>query len=284
MIRWLAIFLLALNLGYLAWNMLMPEQAQVPVAADSEPFYGTRLTLLSERAISLPAGAQANGGIGSESLPHPETAPPMVAPAAEPAKVAEVPPPQDKGPESVARVEAKPEPKADIKPVVTPSPLPPARPKPKACYAVGPFYLVSDVGRAAAVFEKEGVSAQQRAAAERKQAGFWVYLPPRATLQEAREVLRTLKEKDIYDALIIAEGEKQNSISVGVYHVEPQAKQRQDEIKAMGYKAVVEPLYRTQPQYWLDLELKDAREIPLKPWNKVREDFPAITQSNRKCD
>lgn len=283
MIRWLAIFLLTLNLGYLAWNMLMPEQVQVPVAADSEPFYGTRLTLLSERAISSLAGTQANGGVGNGSLSRPETAPPIAAPGAEPAKVEGALPPQGKGPESVAKVEAKPEPNADTKPVVAPPP-PPVRPKPKACYAVGPFYLVSDVGRAAAEFEKEGVSAQQRAAAERKQAGFWVYIPPQPTLQEAREVLRTLKEKDIYDALIIAEGEKQNSISVGVYHVEPQAKQRQDEIKVLGYKAVVEPLYRTQPQYWLDLELKDAREIPLKLWNKVREDFPAITQSNRKCD
>ncbi|MBI3772006.1 MAG: hypothetical protein HY272_04845 [Gammaproteobacteria bacterium] len=281
MIRGIAIFLLTLNLGYLAWNMLTPPP-QVPVTADSEPYYGTRLMLLAERVISLP-GAQTNGGTGSGPLsPHPEPAPSLVSPATEPAKVAEVPPlvPQVRAPESVTKVEPKPE----IKPVVTPPPPPPVRSKPKACYAVGPFYLVGDVGRAAAVFEKEGVSAQQRAAAERKQAGFWVYIPPRPTLQEAREVLRTLKEKDIYDALIIAEGEKQNSISVGVYHVEPQAKQRQDEIKVLGYKAVVEPLYRTQPQYWLDLELKDAREIPVKPWNKVREDFPGISQSARKCD
>jgi hypothetical protein len=279
MIRWIAIFLLTLNLGYLAWNLLTPEQPQGPLLAESEPFYGARLTLLSERAISLPAEAQVNGGVNNGSLPLQVDTAPSVATthAAEPEKVAEAP--QAKAPEPVAKTESKPEIKTAL-----PPPPPPVRPKPKACYAVGPFYLVSDVGRAAAVFEKGGVSAQQRAAAERKQAGFWVYIPPRPTLQEAREVLRTLKDKDIYDALIIAEGEKQNSISVGVYPVESQAKQRQDEIKTLGYKAVVEPLYRTQPQYWLDLELKDAHEIPAGPWSKVREDFPGISQSARKCD
>lgn len=274
MIRWIAIFLLALNLGYMAWNLLSPDQPQGPSVAENEPFYGARLTLLSERAVSLPAAAQANHG----SLPlQADMVPPDAAThVAEPEKVAEAP--QASAPEPVVKAESKPE----IKPA-SPPPVP-VRVKPKACYAVGPFYLVSDVGRAAAVFEKGGVSAQQRAAAERKQAGFWVYIPPRPTLQEAREVLRTLKDRDIYDALIIAEGEKQNSISVGVYPVESQAKQRQDEIKALGYKAVVEPLYRTQPQYWLDLELKDASEIPSGPWGKVREDFPGISQSARKCD
>jgi hypothetical protein len=191
-----------------------------------------------------------------------------------------------KQPAIVDKVQASaPIPVPVVKPGVklAPSPEVPGAPPPNACYAVGPFLLVTDVSRAARSFEKAGIEAQQRAAAERKQVGFWVYIPPLESLSDARNALRTLKNKEVYDALLIAEGAKANSISAGVYHSRALADERKNKIEAMGFVVAIDPLYRTQPQYWLDLEIKKGGAIPEKLWGQVSSDFPSVSQKQNDC-
>ena len=159
------------------------------------------------------------------------------------------------------------------------------RPQPLACYSIGPFMLVNDVSNTARIFEgTEAIATQQRATAERNQIGFWVYVPPLESLQAARTVLRDLQNRDVHEVLIISEGVKANAISAGVYNVEAQAQERRDSIRALGYKAEIDPLYRTQPQYWLDVELTKSKTIPAKLWQKVSKNFPNITQTPRSCE
>lgn len=153
----------------------------------------------------------------------------------------------------------------------------------KACFTVGPFSIVSDVNQAAALFDGETITTQQRAAAARRRAGFWVYIPPQGSLQAAREVLRYLQSKGIEDALIIAEGSKENSISVGVFSNSDKAHRRQESISKLGYSVEVEPLYRTQPQYWLDLELWQETTIPPQIWVKMERRFPSVTAQKHNC-
>ena len=154
-----------------------------------------------------------------------------------------------------------------------------------ACYSVGPFSLVNDISSTAKIFEGDNtIATQQRAAAERNQIGYWVYIPPQESLQAARMVLRDLQDKEVRDALIIAEGTKANAISAGIYNVEENAQERRDSIIALGYQAELEPLYRTQPQYWLDVELMESQAIPAKLWQKVSRRFPNITQTPRPCE
>jgi hypothetical protein len=159
------------------------------------------------------------------------------------------------------------------------------RTPPLACYSIGPFLLVNDVSNTANIFEGvEAIATQQRATAERNQIGYWVYVPPLESLQAARTVLRDLQEKEIREVLIISEGVKANAISAGVYNVEAQAQERRDSIRVLGYQAEIDPLYRTQPQYWLDVDLMKAQTIPSKLWQKVSRNFPNITQTQRACE
>ena len=153
----------------------------------------------------------------------------------------------------------------------------------KACFTVGPFSIVSDVSLAASLFEGDEITTQQRAAASRRRAGFWVYIPPQGSLQAAREVLRYLQSNNVEDALIIAEGSKENSISVGVYANSDKAELRQKAISELGYIVEIEPLYRTQPQYWLDLELWKETIIPPRIWANMVRKFPSITAEKRNC-
>ena len=246
--KWIVLVLLVLNLSYCAWQTLGINHANAEDRASLWRPVGDRLLLWEEWE-----GDVASQETGSASPPEAEPEPPPAVTAAAAPDVVD------------------PEPAAD-------------EPRPQACYTLGPFYLVHDVSRVAAVFETHSVTTQQRAAAERKQGGFWVFIPPRPTLRDARAVLRQLQGSGIRDPLIIAEGRRGNAISVGVYSSEVKAGERRDAILQLGYTAEIEPLQHTQPVYWLDVELWTRSEIPRDLWQTVADDFPNLTQKNIECD
>ena len=247
--KWIALVLLVLNLSYCTWQTLGINHAKAEDRASLWRPAGDQLLLWEEWG-----GDEVLQEAGSASPPEAEPEPPPVATAAVAA------------PDVV-----DPEPAAD-------------EPQPQACYTLGPFYLVHDVSRVAEVFETRGVTTRQRAAAERKQGGFWVFIPPRPTLRNAREVLRQLQGNGIHDPLIITEGRRANAISVGVYSSQVNAEERHDAILQLGYTAEIEPLQHTQPVYWLDVELRTQSEIPRGLWRIVADDFPNLTQKNIECD
>lgn len=245
--KWIVLVLMMLNLSYCAWQSLGINHANAEDRALLWRPAGDQLLLWEEW----------DGDVAS----------------------------QETGPASSSEAESEPPPAetvAAVPAVVHPEPAADA-PPPQACYTLGPFYLVHDVTRVAAVFEARGVTTQQRAAAERKQGGFWVFIPPRPTLRDARAVLRQLQGSGIQDPLIIAEGRRGNAISVGVYSSEVKAEERRDAILQLGYTAEIEPLQHTQPVYWLDVELWTRSEIPGDLWRTVADDFPNLTQESRAC-
>lgn len=244
--RWIVITLIAINIAYFAWQQLsMPTPTPT---VSSQTATNNSLRLASEMRAVTPA-------------------------VEEPQRLPE----QSDQPQS-----------AESLPVETPelpAPVKVTPPSIKTCYSVGPFSLMDDVRSASRMFEREkGIETQQRAAGERSQAGYWVYVPPFDNLSAARAVLRDLQNRDIRDVLVISEGAKANSISAGVYNVEAQAEERRDSIRVHGYKAEIEALFRTQPQYWLDVELIDMPKIPRVLWSNVTKRFTNIKRTERKCE
>lgn len=253
--RWIVITLIAINAAYFVWQQQF--SASPPNEVTAVATTGKELRLASEVATPTPAAVEvppphaavsdSNPGTQQHLSPPPVTTTATVQP---PAPVAKEPNPQ-----------------------------------PRACYSIGPFLLVNDVNNTAKLFEGvDGMSTQQRAAAERSQAGYWAYVPPLDTLQAARAVLRDLQDRGIREILIISEGARANAISAGVYTTEAQAQERRDAIHAFGYTAEIEPLYRTQPQYWLDVDVMKSQMIPVKLWQKISKKFPNITQAQRPCE
>ncbi len=169
-------------------------------------------------------------------------------------------------------------------PVVSPPKSPAPTSNAMACYSVGPFLLMSDIKGVSQLFELASINTQERAEALRKQVGWWVYVPPLASLQAARVALRQMKNNSVDDALIISEGSKANAISLGVYKTEELGLERKKELGKLGYQSRVEPLFRTQPQYWLDLELIKSTKVPDKLWREVIAGYPNIKQLRRKCE
>ncbi len=250
--RWIVITLVVINAAYFIWQQQF--MATPGVVASSSPAMDKALRLATD--------------IGKNPAPNvsvvPEPAQPQGPPVNNAQQQASTPPP--------TKTDEPTEPK-----IVSPSI--------RACYSVGPFLQVNDVSNSAKIFAAvEGIATQQRAAAERTQAGYWVYVPPFDTLSAARAVLRDLQNREVRDVLVISEGAKANAISAGVYNAEAQAQERRDSIRAYGYRVEIDALFRTQPQYWLDVELMNTQIIPAELWQKVIMKFPDIKRTEQPCE
>ncbi len=269
--KWVVISLLLLNGVFLVIQLNKDEQTEQ--ALERFPFSGPKLVLLAEKEALDKAkqlAAKNKSRAIAKSKPKPAKKTVTVAKAATAAK-----PPAPK-PNIVSA--PKPEPRPVPKPIAKPTSAA------MACYSVGPFLLISDVKVISQLFGRAGIVAQERSEALRKQVGYWVYIPPAATRQLAHGVLNQIKENEFSDAMIITEGTKANAISAGVYKTEEIGKERQNTLVQLGYDAKVEPLFRTQPQYWLDLELMKSTQLPDDLWREVIAGYPKIKRLRHKCE
>ncbi len=282
--KWVVISLLLLNGIFLA--IQLNKQAPPEQAIELFPFSGPKLVTLAEKEMMDKAMRLAEKNkpkSPAKNLPDVKQKPttvaklaPEIAPPVTKAKAAVKPTPVSK-PAPVA-VKPKPAPKPVPKPVVKPQSAA------MACYSVGPFLLISDIKGVTQLFGRAAISTKERSEALRKQVGYWVYIPPLANLQLAKGALQQMKQNDISDAMIISEGTKANAISAGVYKTEALGKERQNSLAQLGYEAKVEPLFRTQPQYWLDLELMNATQLPDRLWREVTAGYPNIKQLRHRCE
>lgn len=72
----------------------------------------------------------------------------------------------------------------------------------------------------------------------------WVYLPPMATLAEAREEQRRLADLGVRDLAVVSTGPMRNGLSLGLFAEPGGALRRMAELKALGVTARIEPRYR----------------------------------------
>ncbi len=271
--KWVVISLLLLNAIFLVIQLNKDEQTEQVL--ERFPSSGSKLVLLTEKEALDKAkqfAAKNKSRTIAKSKPKPAKKTVTVAKAATAAK----PPAPTPKPSIVST--PKPEPRPVPKPIAKPTSAA------MACYSVGPFLLISDVKVVSQLFGRADIVAQERSEALRKQVGYWVYIPPAATRQLAHGVLNQIKENEFSDAMIITEGTKANAISAGVYKTEETGKERQNTLAQLGYDAKVEPLFRTQPQYWLDLELMKTTQLADDLWREVIAGYPKIKQLRHKCE
>lgn len=290
--KWVLITLVLLNGLYLAVHLNQEEPTQSFVANKTDfPFKAPQLVLLAEKE-KLDKARQFAEKQKQKKLAQVEPKKTTTPTRQEKTVVAQVEKPKPTATPNPEPRPAPPKPQKPPPPVVEPvavtKPTPPSQPistsSAMACYSVGPFLLMSDIKGVSQLFELAAINTQERAEALRKQVGYWVYVPPMASLQEARVALRQMKDNDVDDALIISEGSKANAISLGVFKTENLGIARKNSIAKLGYQSKVEPLFRTQPQYWLDLELDKSTKVPDKLWNEVIAGYPNIKQLRRKCE
>ncbi len=279
--RWLFLFLLALNIGYVAWEFR--QQQPEPDTGYTVPDGVKHIVLLSEL------------NPGEADMPQPDRAPAAAATdeaASAPAAV-----------ETAAKSAIKPAEKAAGKPaplvevvvvekkvaatgnkLAAPAPVPEkarSRPLGDQCFTLGPFSGMSTLRLVTREIKDYVVEASFRSAEEQEQSKFRVYLKPAANKQEARALTKQLASKNIKDYFIINSGPNKNAISLGYFSEKSRAYKHADRIKKLGFDAVAEPVFRTYTIYWLDYRIKSGKDIPQRVFDDVLED--SAQRLSRSC-
>lgn len=132
-----------------------------------------------------------------------------------------------------------------------PEDLPPLR----QCLEVGPFLTQLDLRRATRALTPVANKLQFREARAVIRRGYRVFLPSLGSRDAALARARELAAKGLRDYYVVTAGDEQNTISLGLYRDETNARKRQTEVRALGIEASLEPRNEELPQFWLDLDV-----------------------------
>jgi len=122
-----------------------------------------------------------------------------------------------------------------------------------ACFTLGPFVKANVVKRSSKAIAALGVDVEQRKVSQRTPRGYWVYLPASKSYQAAKRKVTELQKKGLKDVYIMGKGSHKNAISLGLFTRENAARNRFQQVKKLGLKAVLETQYRVTEQTWLDI-------------------------------
>jgi len=101
--------------------------------------------------------------------------------------------------------------------------------------------------------------------------GYWAILPAPATRKEANELVEKLRDKGVVDVRRFVVGDLENSISLGMFSSEGNAKKRARSIEELGFVAVVTPNAEETDHYWLEYMQPKGFKLPIKG---VRVNYP----------
>ncbi|MGF1644612.1 MAG: SPOR domain-containing protein [Thiotrichales bacterium] len=125
----------------------------------------------------------------------------------------------------------------------------------KACFTLGPFRDAGSVDATARQITAAGGTVTKRTASERRTRGYWVYLPPLPSRQQAQAVADKLATAGFKDYFIVSDPKAINAISLGLFTVKSGSEQRVAELEAMGFRPRVEVRTEESTVSWLDLSI-----------------------------
>ncbi|HPA00759.1 MAG TPA: SPOR domain-containing protein [Chiayiivirga sp.] len=146
---------------------------------------------------------------------------------------------------AAARVESAAEPDGPPEPTPDPDRL--------LCLEIGPFLTQSDLRRAMNAMTPLAERLQFRETRALANRGYWVYLPAQGSRDAALATARTLSSKGLRDYYVVTAGERENTISLGLFREEGNARQRHEQVRALGFDAQLQPRSDEIPNYWIDL-------------------------------
>lgn len=127
------------------------------------------------------------------------------------------------------------------------------------CLALGPFATSQTVREARRTLAGTAVRSRQRQQPSQRSLGWWVYLPPLASREQALAQTLRLAAKNVSEYFVVSSGEQLNSISLGLFKDSDNARKRRDEVISAGFPARMSERTESVPVYWLDVVLADAR-------------------------
>ena len=142
--------------------------------------------------------------------------------------------------------------------------LPPAgAASPTRCRSLGPFTEPGALAAATDSMRSHGLQPRDRSVDSSVADGYWVYIGE-LTSAAQRSVLARLNAAGIHDAASMTQPEQSDRVSVGFFSDQTHAVRRAEQVRALGFKPVLELHQRTVSVHWLDVDLR-ATEPDLQP-------------------
>jgi len=124
----------------------------------------------------------------------------------------------------------------------------------RRCFTLGPFHAPGDRDETRLRLQDVSTRIGERQTEALVEKGYWVYMPPYASLLEANEALFKLQALGLQDVAIIYDGEWKNSISLGYFMRQENAQRRKKALEDRGYGPKMRIQRQAEPRYWLDYE------------------------------
>jgi len=151
----------------------------------------------------------------------------------------------------------------------------------EACFTLGPFRELENLRAFTRAIKDYVVEASFRSREEQEQSMFWVYLPPSANFSKAKVLSSRLEKMKIRDYYIVSKGDQKNGISLGHFKEKDRAYTYAGSIKKLGFRPIVEPVFRNYTIYWLDYRVVAGKQIPKELIDKHMTE--RMSQLNRDC-
>jgi hypothetical protein len=150
---------------------------------------------------------------------------------------------------------------------------------PTLCHTLGPYkdhMAAKDAFNEITHFGKE---ASIRTEMIRESAGYWVYLKA-ASEQESKTYIEALMNKGIDDYYRTG----RNQISLGIYNGIQGARKREASMSALGLSPLVEPYYREQAVYWIDVIEMERNKVGDREWAAYLDTYPEGVRNSVECE
>jgi len=149
------------------------------------------------------------------------------------------------------------------------------------CFSVGPFGTEADLQPAVDQLTPLVLKTRIRKMTTTQEAGYWVYLPALASRQDALRAGRALSAANVRDYYVVTTGDRENTVSLGLYRQPFNADNRIAELQAKGFDVKKEIRLEQWPEFWLDYSATDEQlsDIPDLTINN-----PDLQQNNVSCE
>ncbi|MEM1090308.1 MAG: SPOR domain-containing protein [Pseudomonadota bacterium] len=147
------------------------------------------------------------------------------------------------------------------------------------CFSLGPFTNQSDLRRAAQAMSPYVGASRQRQDQRLVDRGFWVYLPAVATREEAINQARSLSEAGLNDYYVVTGGDRENTVSLGLFREQNNAMRRRRSLQALGFEAEIARRQEEAVVYWFDYR----RAGDEAPWKEVLASLKSVGQKPIPC-
>lgn len=131
-----------------------------------------------------------------------------------------------------------------------PEPAPPDS-QAARCFQLAPLGSRTAAAGLRAALERLGAARVATGREPATRQNYWVLLPPAADAAAARERMDALRARGVQDMYRVAEGERANAVSLGVFSNRSGAERRLEAIRSLGFDAVLETLSLHTEHHWV---------------------------------